>query len=32
MQDLDWWQQGIEAGCDALPVHAMFLAAAPKRL
>jgi hypothetical protein len=32
VHDFDWWQQGIEAGSDPLPVHAMALASAPQRL
>ena len=29
VQDLDWWQQGIQAGVETFPAHAMPLAAAP---
>ena len=32
VHDLDRWQQGSQAGCEALPVHAMALASTSKRL
>src|SRR5215472_522801 len=32
VHDLDWRQQGGQAGCETLPTHAMALASTPKRL
>src|SRR5712691_10566960 len=32
VQDLDRWQQGIQAGFDTLPAHAMSVASTPQHL
>jgi hypothetical protein len=32
LQDLDRWQQGIQAGFKTRPTHAMTMASTPQRL